>query len=77
AVLGLRAEPLSAVGGSHAGSTGAASPSETEIEALIEQRRDAKASRDFATADGIRAELKQQGIELIDKPGGITEWLRG
>ncbi len=77
AVLGLRAEALSAGGGSQAGTTGAASPSEAEIEALIAQRRSAKASRDFATADRIRTDLKDQGIELIDKPGGVTEWLRG
>ena len=32
---------------------------------------------DFAGADAIRAALKAQGVELIDKPGGLTEWLRG
>ncbi len=47
------------------------------IEALIEQRKAAKASRDFAAADRIRDDLRAQGIELIDKPGGLTEWLRG
>jgi cysteinyl-tRNA synthetase len=46
------------------------------IEALVEQRRQAKASRDFALADRIRADLNQQGIELVDKPGGVTVWLR-
>jgi cysteinyl-tRNA synthetase len=46
------------------------------ITALIEQRRTSKAVRDFATADRIRDELKSQGIELIDRPGGTTEWLR-
>jgi cysteinyl-tRNA synthetase len=51
-------------------------PSETEIEALIAQRQAAKASRDFATADRIRSQLKEQGIELIDRPGGVSEWLR-
>ncbi|MCP9927922.1 cysteine--tRNA ligase [Cyanobium sp. CH-040] len=66
AVLGLKAEPLSTGSGADA-----------EIEALIAQRRAAKSARDFATADRIRAELKQQGIELIDRPGGVTEWLRG
>ena len=47
------------------------------IEAAIEARRLAKQSKDFAEADRIRAELTAQGIELIDKPGGITEWRRG
>ena len=68
-VLGLRHEAAAAAAGS-------GGPDEGAIEALIEQRRAAKASRDFATADRIRDELKAQGVELIDKPGGLTEWLR-
>ena len=51
-------------------------PSDAEIEAQIEARKAAKACKDFAAADGIREALKAQGIELIDKAGGITEWLR-
>jgi cysteinyl-tRNA synthetase len=51
-------------------------PSEAEIEALIEQRRSAKAARDFNRADQIRDQLRSQGIELIDQPGGGCEWLR-
>jgi cysteinyl-tRNA synthetase len=51
------------------------SPGE-KITALIERRKAAKAVRDFATADRIRDELRSQGIELIDRPGGSTEWLR-
>jgi cysteinyl-tRNA synthetase len=43
---------------------------------MIERRKAAKAVRDFATADRIRDELRSQGIELIDRPGGSTEWLR-
>jgi cysteinyl-tRNA synthetase len=71
AVLGLRPEAVSAQA-----SVDADGPDQAAIEALIEQRRAAKASRDFASADRIRAELQQQGIELIDQPGGHTEWLR-
>jgi cysteinyl-tRNA synthetase len=77
AVLGLKAEPLGQGTSTNSAKGGAASPPDAEIEALIAQRRTAKASRDFATADRIRADLKNQGIELIDKPGGVTEWLRG
>ena len=51
------------------------SPGE-DIRGLIERRKAAKAVRDFATADRIRDELRSQGIELIDRPGGSTEWLR-
>jgi cysteinyl-tRNA synthetase len=46
------------------------------IAALIDERKAAKAVRDFATADRIRDQLRGQGIELIDRPGGTTEWLR-
>lgn len=50
--------------------------SEAEIDALIEERKVAKAARDFARADAVRAQLLAQGIALEDKPGGITLWRR-
>jgi len=46
------------------------------IEAAVEARRAAKASKNYAEADRIRDELTDRGIELIDRPGGITEWIR-
>ena len=46
------------------------------IEAVIEARRAAKAAKNYAEADGIRDDLTAKGIELIDKPGGVTEWIR-
>ena len=46
-----------------------------EIEALIAERQEARANRDFATADRIRDELAAQGIKLLDtKDGG--RWTR-
>jgi cysteinyl-tRNA synthetase len=68
-VLGLVAEPDSASPASEGLSAEA-------IEALVERRKEAKASRDFPEADRIRAELRQQGVELVDKPGGVTLWIR-
>ena len=49
---------------------------EKEIKEAIKQRLEARTQRDFAKADQIREQLKSKGIELIDKPGGSTEWLR-
>ena len=46
-----------------------------EIEALIEERRQARANKDFARNDAIRDQLKEQGILLDDTPQG-TVWKR-
>jgi cysteinyl-tRNA synthetase len=46
-----------------------------EIERLIDERRAARARRDFAAADGIRNALAERGILLEDNPGG-TRWKR-
>ncbi|MDE1173550.1 MAG: cysteine--tRNA ligase [Parvibaculaceae bacterium] len=44
-----------------------------EIERLIEARKAARAAKDFAEADRIRADLLTRGIELLDGPDG-TQW---
>ncbi len=46
-----------------------------EIEALIAERQQARANRDFATADRIRDELAAQGIKLLDTKDGVR-WTR-
>lgn len=46
-----------------------------EIETYIKQRNEARDAKDFAKADQIRDELKEKGIELIDKEGK-TVWKR-
>ncbi|MBQ9458873.1 MAG: cysteine--tRNA ligase, partial [Oscillospiraceae bacterium] len=45
------------------------------VEALIRARADAKKAKNVAEADRIRDELKAQGIELTDIPGG-AKWKR-
>ncbi len=71
-VLGLKPEGESRPGGAAIGG-----PSEAEIAAAIAERQAAKAAKNYGEADRIRANLLDQGIELIDKPGGLTDWLRG
>ena len=46
------------------------------IHRFIKARQDAKAGKDFAGADKIRAELLAQGIVLEDSRQGTT-WRRG
>ena len=45
---------------------------DSEIEALIEERQQARKNKDWATADRIRDELKAKGIILKDTPQGVT-----
>ncbi|MCK9984139.1 MAG: cysteinyl-tRNA synthetase [Azoarcus sp.] len=57
------------------GTSEAGSDEAGEIEALIEQRVQAKKARNFAEADRIRADLLARGIALEDTPHG-TLWRR-
>jgi cysteinyl-tRNA synthetase len=43
-----------------------------EVEAKLAERKAARAARDFARADAIRAELRAQGVEIEDGPTGTT-----
>lgn len=45
---------------------------DSDIEALIEERQQARANKDWVTADRIRDELKAKGIILKDTPQGVT-----
>lgn len=47
-----------------------------QVEALIQARTEAKKQRNFAEADRIRGALQEAGIELEDRPGGVTQWRR-
>jgi cysteinyl-tRNA synthetase len=69
-VFGLEAQPEEVVEQSSDG------PSDAEIEALIQQRAEARKAKNFEMSDRIRDELASKGITLIDKPGGVTIWHR-
>ncbi|PZV16436.1 MAG: cysteine--tRNA ligase [Pseudanabaena sp.] len=49
---------------------------ETEIESLIQQRIEAKKSKNYQEGDRIRDELKAVGITLVDQKDGTTRWIR-
>jgi len=46
-----------------------------EIETLIARRNEARAARDFGTADAIRDQLAAAGVTIEDGPDGTT-WRR-
>ncbi|MDE6107884.1 MAG: cysteine--tRNA ligase, partial [Oscillospiraceae bacterium] len=48
------------------------SEGDAEVEALIAQRAQAKAEKNWAEADRIRDQLKAMGIELLDTKEGVT-----
>ena len=47
------------------------------IEAMIEARKEAKKSKNFAEADSIRAKLSEMGVTLIDTREGTTYQIEG
>ncbi|MFC1672609.1 cysteine--tRNA ligase [Pseudomonadota bacterium] len=49
--------------------------SDADIDALIEQRTQARADKDFATSDRIRDELAEQGV-ILEDGAGTTAWRR-
>ncbi len=46
--------------------------SEADVEALINERLEARRNKDFGRADQIRNGLAEQGVELLDSPTGTT-----
>ncbi|WP_310534719.1 cysteine--tRNA ligase [Novosphingobium sp.] len=55
----------------------AATISEAEIEATLAARKEARASKDFATSDRLRDELAAQGVEVMDGDPLGWEWTLG
>ncbi len=70
-VLGLEPE-ISSSSEAEAG----AGPEPAEIQALISERLAARQQKRYPEADAIRDRLRSEGIELIDRPDGTTEWIR-
>ena len=80
--LGLKLGPLHAAGTLHAGLPGSLERepgpgplADETIQQRVDERQAARAARDYATADRIRAELAEEGVEVEDTPGG-TVWRR-
>jgi cysteinyl-tRNA synthetase len=72
-ILGLlQADPEDFLKGAASGEDGL---SAEDIESLIRQRLEARRNRNWAEADRIRNELKEEGIVLEDGAGGTT-WRR-
>jgi cysteinyl-tRNA synthetase len=55
---------------------GSADGDAARIQALVDERGAAKAARDFARADAIRAQLAEEGVLLEDTAQGVR-WRRG
>lgn len=47
------------------------------VEGLLEQRQEARATKDFATADRVRAQLTAAGIDIEDTPQGARWSVKG
>ena len=71
-----QASAVAAVAGVAITSEASGALTEQQIEEHIAARALAKQQKNFAESDRIRATLKAAGIELDDKPGGLTQWRR-
>ncbi len=50
---------------------------EPEIEAILSQRKEARAAKDFATSDALRDQLTAQGVEVMDGDPLGWDWKFG
>ena len=49
---------------------------ELDVQALVDERAEAKRNKNYARSDEIRKQLEDAGIVVEDKAGGKTEWRR-
>jgi cysteinyl-tRNA synthetase len=69
-VLGLSPFDPAWAGGAARGDDDLRSAVDVLVQGLLEQRAEARAGKDFATADAIRDRIKAAGIEVEDTPDG-------
>jgi cysteinyl-tRNA synthetase len=75
AALGAMLQALGIAGLEHQAAGTDAAVDEPQVEAMINKRNAARASRDWDTSDRLRDELVEMGIVLHDGPDGTT-WTR-
>lgn len=68
-ILGVFTKPVAAAGGSDEGS---AALVEELMQVMIELRKDARATKNFALSDAIRDSLAKVGVSLLDSKEGTT-----
>ena len=54
------------------GTEGVSDDVKAQVEALINDRADAKKAKDFAKADAIRDQLTAMGVTIVDVKGGVN-----
>jgi cysteinyl-tRNA synthetase len=74
-VLGL--DPLSSTWDRGGDDAACAQVIDSLVEGLLEQRQQARAAKDFATADRVRDQLTAAGIEIEDTPQGARWSVKG
>lgn len=75
-VLGLLELPRGMTTQTSIGVFGPGVEHDPEVEALLVERAEARARKDFARADAIRDEIASRGLAIKDAPGGTVEVTR-
>jgi cysteinyl-tRNA synthetase len=65
-------EDIAKIRAARSAAAGVVRPSEAEIQALLQERVDARKAKNFARADEIRKDLDAKGVAIKDSPAGTT-----